>query len=211
MQTSLFEAGNTKTGINLLPKEGCAYYFHDIFDEVTSDKLFRSLLNTLTWEHDQLLMFGRRVTTQRKVAWVADGDHSYTYSGATKTPQIWTSELLQIKERAEVLGNWKFNSCLLNLYHNGNEGMGWHSDDEPELDQDAPIVSISFGGVRKFGFRNKQDKTSISFSLGNGSALVMNSPTQEYWKHSLLKTKQSVGPRINLTFRSIKSEPEFKP
>jgi alkylated DNA repair dioxygenase AlkB len=145
------------------------------------------------------------------VAWVADGDHSYTYSGATKTPQIWTSELLQIKERAEVLGNWKFNSCLLNLYHNGNEGMGWHSDDEPELDQDAPIVSISFGGVRKFGFRNKQDKTSISFSLGNGSALVMHSPTQEYWKHSLLKTKQSVGPRINLTFRSIKSEPEFKP
>lgn len=208
MQTSLFEAGNTKSGINLLPKEGCAHYFHDIFNEATSDKLFRSLLNTLTWEQDQLFMFGRTVVTQRKVAWVADGDHSYTYSGATKIPQIWTPELLLIKKQAEALANWTFNSCLLNLYHNGSEGMGWHSDDEPELDQNAPIVSISFGGVRKFGFRNKLDKTSTSFFLGNGSALVMYSPTQEYWKHSLLKTKQSVGPRINLTFRSIKSHYE---
>jgi alkylated DNA repair dioxygenase AlkB len=208
MQKTLFQISNPNSNLNLLPKEGCVHYFHKIFDEASSDKLFVSLLNTLTWEHDQLLMFGRRVTTQRKVAWVADGDHSYTYSGATKIPQIWTPELLLIKKQAEALANWKFNSCLLNLYHNGSEGMGWHSDDEPELDQDAPLVSISFGGVRKFGFRNKLDKTSISFSLDHGSALVMYSPTQEYWKHSLLKTKQPVGPRINLTFRSIKSEHE---
>ena len=206
MQTTLFETNNASTNLNLLPKEGCAHYFHEIFDEATSAKLFISLLNTLVWDHDQLLMFGKRIVTQRKVAWVADGDHSYTYSGAKKIPQIWTPDLLLIKKKAEVLVNWKFNSCLLNLYHNGNEGMGWHSDDEPELDRDAPIVSISLGGVRKFGFRNKLDKTSTSFFLGNGSALVMYSPTQEFWKHSLLKTKQSVEPRINLTFRSIKPQ-----
>lgn len=211
MQTTLFELSNANSSLNLLPKEGCAHYTHEIFDEATSDKLFRSLLNTLTWEQDQLLMFGRKVVTQRKVAWVADGDHSYTYSGATKSPQMWTPDLLLIKKKAELLANWKFNSCLLNLYHNGNEGMGWHSDDEPELDQDAPIVSISLGGVRKFGFRNKLDKTSTSLFLGNGSALVMYSPTQKYWKHSLLKTKQPVGPRINLTFRSIKSDHESQP
>ena len=206
MQTSLFEISHANSNLNLLPREGCANYFHEIFDEATSEKLFRSLLNTLVWEQDQLLMFGKRVVTQRKVAWVADGNLSYTYSGATKIPQIWTPDLLLIKKKAEALANWKFNSCLLNLYHNGNEGMGWHSDDEPELDRDAPIASISLGGVRKFGFRNKLDKTSTSFFLGNGSALIMYPPTQEFWKHSLLKTKQPVEPRINLTFRSIKSQ-----
>ena len=110
---------------------------------------------------------------------------------------------MEIKGKAEELVQWKYNSCLLNLYHNGNEGMGWHSDDEIELDKEAPIVSLSFGATRKFAFRHKQDGTSVSLFLANGSALAMHAPTQEFWQHSLLKTKLSIAPRINLTFRAI--------
>ena len=153
-------------------------------------------------------MFGEIITTSRKVAWIGDPNCSYTYSGVKKLPEPWTPELLMIKNKVEKLTGVQFNSCLLNLYHNGNEGMGWHSDNEPELDQSAPIVSISLGGMRKFSFKHKLDKTSISLFLENGSALIMQPPTQEFWNHSLLKTKKTVGPRINLTFRKIKLEHE---
>lgn len=84
--------------------------------------------------------------------------------------------------------------------------MGWHSDDEKELDPLAPIASVSFGGVRKFAFKHRQDKTNISLFLENGSVLLMQSPTQEFWQHSLTKTKRTVGPRINLTFRAIREQ-----
>jgi len=101
------------------------------------------------------------------------------------------------------VANHSFNACLLNLYHDGDEGMGWHSDDEKELNCQAPIASLSLGATRKFAFRHKADKTTLSLNLEHGSALIMYPPTQTYWSHSLLKTKRPVGPRINMTFRSI--------
>ena len=203
MQTELFKQIEADSKINLLPKDGIAHYFQVIFDDVTSDLLYESLLTSLDWRPDELWMFGKKVVTQRKVAWIGDSGCSYTYSGIKKEPQAWTSELLEIKSKVEELAQWKFNSCLLNLYHNGNEGMGWHSDDEVELDEDAPIVSVSFGAKRKFAFRHKLDGTSASLLLASGSALVMHAPTQVFWQHSLLKTKLLIAPRINLTFRAI--------
>lgn len=208
MQIEIFEKTSTNPGVNLLPRDGLAYYFQGIFEEVASDQLFQALLSSLKWQPDELFMFGKKVIMQRKVAWVADSGASYTYSGVKKQPQIWTPEILVIKKRVEELTNCKFNSCLLNLYHNGSEGMGWHSDDEPELDKGTPIASISFGATRKFAFRHKLDKTSASLFLDNGSALIMHPPTQEFWKHSLLKTKVPIGPRINLTFRVMSSKHE---
>jgi alkylated DNA repair dioxygenase AlkB len=203
MQTELFEQIETDPKINVLPKDGVAHYFQGIFDDVTSDLLYQSLFTSLDWQPDELWMLGKKVVTQRKVAWIGDSGCSYTYSGVKKEPQAWTSELLEIKSKAEELVQWKFNSCLLNLYHNGNEGMGWHSDDEIELAEQAPIVSVSLGATRKFAFRHKRDGTSVSLFLVNGSALAMHAPTQVFWQHSLLKTKLSLGPRINLTFRAI--------
>ena len=208
MQIEIFEKTSTNDDVNLLPRDGLAYYYQDIFERAASDHLFQTLMNSLDWQPDQLFMFGKKVVTQRKVAWIADSGASYTYSGVKKQPQIWTPEILAIKKRVEELTNCKFNSCLLNLYHNGSEGMGWHSDDEPELDKEAPIASISFGAIRKFAFQHKLDKTSASLFLDNGSVLVMHPPTQEFWKHSLLKTKIPVGPRINLTFRVMSSRYE---
>ena len=211
MQTSLFEAASTEpsspnSGISLLSKDGYALYIPCVFDENSCAALFASLLDTIDWKEDQLVMFGKLITTKRKVAWIGDAGCSYTYSGVKKFPKAWTPALLEIKQKVEALAQHTFNSCLLNLYHDGSEGMGWHSDDEKELDQTAPIASISFGGERKFAFKHKFDQTSVSLALANGSVLLMHAPTQQYWQHSLAKTKRHVAPRINLTFRAIKND-----
>jgi alkylated DNA repair dioxygenase AlkB len=204
MQSLLFENLEKDHLQNLLPEHGSVYYYPEFCDVVSSAHLVKVLQQSLVWESDQLIMFGKRITTRRKVAWVGDLDCSYTYSGVQKNPQAWTPELIQIKTRFEKMTQTAFNSCLLNLYHDGNDGMGWHSDDEKELDAQAPIASLSLGAKRKFAFRNKENKSTVSVFLENGSALIMHAPTQDYWQHSLLKTKTVHEPRINLTFRRIK-------
>jgi alkylated DNA repair dioxygenase AlkB len=207
MQSLLFNQQHQGTTHTVLEQDGRVEYMSGFFNENQSTLLFDQLLQSLDWQADQIMMFGKMITTKRKVAWVGDSDCSYTYSGVKKHPQAWTSELLQIKAQLEKLAGCVFNSCLLNLYHNGEEGMGWHSDDEKELDPKAPIVSVSFGASRKFAFRHKIDKTKATVILENGSVLMMHPPTQEYWSHSLVTTKLATPARINLTFRSIKNEP----
>jgi alkylated DNA repair dioxygenase AlkB len=203
MQSLLFENLEKDPLQNLLPKHGSVYYYPEFFDMNSSVHLMNVLQQSLIWESDQLIMFGKRITTRRKVAWVGDPNCSYTYSGVQKNPQAWTPELIKIKTRFEEMTQTEFNSCLLNLYHDGNDGMGWHSDDEKELDAKAPIASLSLGAKRKFAFRHKASKSTISLFLENGSALIMHAPTQDYWHHSLLRTKTVQEPRINLTFRKI--------
>lgn len=202
-QTSLFHADLMLSRQNLLPKDGVAHYHPEFISSHNSAKLMTQLLESLSWEEDRLLMFGRMVTTRRKVVWIGDPKCDYTYSGIKRRAQRWTAELLLVKGQLEDLTKSKFNSCLLNLYHDGNDGMGWHSDDEKELDATSPIASLSLGATRKFAFRHKKDKTTHSILLENGSALIMHAPTQEYWQHALQKTKKIDEPRINLTFRSI--------
>jgi alkylated DNA repair dioxygenase AlkB len=203
MQNPLFDLLNTPKPIAILAKDGQAEYLNNFYALDECHDLFKNLLSFLPWESDQIIMFGKLVTTSRKVVWVADPECLYTYSGIQKIPQDWTNELLQIKHKLEQVTGHTYNSCLLNLYHNGNEGMGWHSDNEKELDSTTPIASVSLGARRKFAFRHKQDKTTTSVFLENGSLLMMHPPMQEYWQHSLLKTKIVTSPRINLTFRKI--------
>jgi alkylated DNA repair dioxygenase AlkB len=202
-QSSLFGINLSQYSLNLLPMDGSAQYFPEFMGAEESAYLFDQLQKSLRWEADQVMMFGKLVTTRRKVAWTGDPECSYTYSGVKKSPQAWTPELLSIKTQLEELTQSEFNSCLLNFYHDGNDGMGWHSDDEKELDASSPIASLSLGAQRKFAFRHKVDKTTIPLYLASGSALIMHSPTQQFWQHTLLKTKKVSNPRINLTFRKI--------
>jgi alkylated DNA repair dioxygenase AlkB len=206
MHSLLFDQQQQDTIHTVLEKDGRVEYMPGFFNDDQSTLLFDQLLLSLDWQTDQLMMFGKMIITKRKVAWVGDPGCSYTYSGVKKHPKAWTPELLQIKAEIEKLAGCIFNSCLLNLYHNGEEGMGWHSDDEKELDPKAPIVSVSFGASRKFAFKHKIDKTKAVIILENGSVLIMHPPTQEYWSHSLVTTKLATPARINLTFRSIKNE-----
>ena len=192
---------NEKT--NLLPKDGTLNYYGSIFSVVDSTNYFDALLNTIEWKNDEIILFGKKIVTKRKVAWYGDSGIEYTYSNTTKKALSWTKELREIKSLIEEQIGSTFNSCLLNLYHSGEEGMGWHSDDEKELEKNGTIASLSFGAERKFSFKHKKDQTTFSILLENGSLLVMKDEIQLFWQHKLAPTKMVKSARINLTFRSI--------
>ena len=166
-----------------------------------ADHYFDSLMRDIAWQQDQAVIFGKIITTQRKVAWYADQPFSYTYSKTTKQARPWLPVLIELKNIIEKESGERFNSCLLNLYHNGSEGMAWHSDAEKELKRDGAIGSLSLGAVRKFSFKHKQTKETVSQLLEHGSLLVMKGATQIHWLHRLPPTKKVYTPRINLTFR----------
>nr|WP_321412018.1 alpha-ketoglutarate-dependent dioxygenase AlkB [uncultured Allomuricauda sp.] len=188
---------------NILPKDGTVNYFGPIVALEKADFYFEQLLNTIPWEHDVVHMFGKRIVTKRKVAWFGDKPFEYTYSNSTKRALFWTPELMELKKLTESLSMETYNSCLLNVYHSGEEGMGWHSDNEKELKQEGAIASLSFGAERKFVFKHKSTKEKVELWLGHGSLLVMKGETQTHWLHRLPPTKKVRTPRINLTFRTI--------
>jgi len=190
---------------NLLPKDGTVNYLGAILDMSRADHYFQQLWNTIPWENDIIHMFGKRIETKRKVAWYGDKPFEYTYSHSTKKALPWTQELLELKKFTETLTGETYNSCLLNLYHSGEEGMGWHSDNEKELKQNGAIASLSFGAERKFVFKHRATKEKVELQLDHGSLLVMKGVTQEHWLHRLPPTKKIDAPRINLTFRTILS------
>lgn len=188
---------------NLLPYDGLVNYYGKIITSLESNSYFDNLLNTIEWENDQSIIFGKLIVTKRKVAWYGDTDFEYSYSNTLKRALPWTKDLIDLKAIVEEKTNEKFNSCLLNLYHDGNEGMGWHSDAEKELKKNGAIGSLSFGAERKFIFKHKQTNERISVILENGSLLVMKDITQLNWQHRLPPAKRISRPRINLTFRTI--------
>ena len=189
--------------INILPKQGVVNYHGEITQRDESDYYFNALLNEIEWRCDQAVIFGKHIETRRKVAWYADHPFSYTYSNITKHALSWTQNLLALKTLVEQQTGETYNSCLLNLYHSGEEGMAWHSDGEKDLQENGAIASLSFGAIRKFSFKHKQSKEVVSLFLKPGSLLVMKGVTQKYWLHRLPPTKKVTDARINLTFRTI--------
>ncbi len=189
--------------INLLERDGIINYYGILMSASEANACFDSLCNNIIWNHDEGFIFGKHYITKRKVAWYGDKPFEYTYTNDTKHALPWTSELKELKLLVEQVSGETFNSCLLNLYNDGSEGMGWHSDDEEELKKDAAIASLSFGAQRKFSFKHKKSKQTVSLMLENGSLLVMKGATQSYWLHQLPPTKKINTPRINLTFRTI--------
>lgn len=188
---------------NLLPQDGIVNYYGKLFTNKEANHYFDNLMNTIQWENDQAIIFGKLIITKRKVAWYGDTNFEYTYSKTTKRALPWTPELLQLKSIAEEKTGEQFNSCLLNLYHDGNEGMAWHSDAEKDLKKNGAIGSLSFGAERKFAFKHKKTKETVSLILENGSLLVMKGATQINWLHRLPPTKLITKARISLTFRTI--------
>ncbi len=194
------ETDHTK---NLLPQDGIVNYYGKQFDANEANQYYESLFNTIDWKNDQALIFGKLIITKRKVAWYGDTDYEYTYSNTTKRALPWTTELLALKSLVEAITDEKYNSCLLNLYHNGTEGMAWHSDAEKDLKKNGAIASLSFGAARKFAFKHKATNQTVSLLLENGSLLVMKGTTQTHWLHRLPPSTRISTPRINLTFRFI--------
>jgi alkylated DNA repair dioxygenase AlkB len=201
MTTTIFN--EFRVSNNIRNKDGAVYYYGKILSSKEANQYFGLLMQNIQWEKDKVIIFGKHITTKREVAWYGNSEYLYTYSNTTKRALAWTKELLELKQIVEELAGTKFNSCLLNLYHNGNEGMGWHNNDEKPLRKNNTIASLSFGAERKFSFKHKQTKHIVSLVLEHGSLLVMKGATQSNWLHSLPKSKNIIQPRINLTFRTI--------
>ncbi|WP_299002362.1 alpha-ketoglutarate-dependent dioxygenase AlkB [uncultured Tenacibaculum sp.] len=188
---------------NLLPKDGTVNYYGIVLSKELADHYYEALLNSIEWRNDEAIIFGKRMVTKRKVAWYAEQPFEYSYSNITKTALPFTKELLALKGLVEKETGETYNSCLLNLYHDGSEGMAWHSDGEKDLKKNGAIASLSFGAERRFGFKHKQTKETVYKVLEHGSLLVMKDETQTHWLHRLPPTKKVHRPRVNLTFRTI--------
>ena len=188
---------------NWLPYDGTVNYYGKLWRQEQADFHLKRLLETIEWRNDEVMLFGKKIITKRKVAWYGDKPYEYTYSKTTKQALPWTQELLELKTRIEEASGETFNSCLLNLYHSGDEGMGWHSDDEADLKKNGPIASVSFGAKRKFVFKHKKNKEKVELFLEHGSLLIMKDTTQTFWLHTLPPSKKIITQRVNLTFRSI--------
>ncbi|MEO5582418.1 MAG: alpha-ketoglutarate-dependent dioxygenase AlkB [Saprospiraceae bacterium] len=197
-------AKKEKSSSNLLPYDGEVYYYGLILNEQESIHYLNKLLLGIEWKNDEAKIFGRHFITKRKVAWYGDDGFDYSYSNTTRSALGWTKELMELRALVIEKTQSSFNSCLLNLYHDGDEGMAWHSDDEKSLEGNAPIASLSFGAERRFLFRHRKTLETIELMLSPGSLLIMKGSTQSHWVHSLPKSKKIKSPRINLTFRSMK-------
>lgn len=189
--------------INLLPGDGIVNYYGKLMSASEANAMAQALLDRIEWRNDEAVIYGKRIITKRKVAWYGEEAFSYTYSNTTKTALPWTPELLFLKNLAEKHSGETYNSCLLNLYHDGSEGMAWHSDGEKDLRKNGAIASLSFGAERKFCFKHKKSGEKIDVFLEAGSLLVMKGETQTHWLHRLPPTTKVHQPRINLTFRTI--------
>ncbi len=198
----LFDPGADPT-INLLPKDGTVNYYGKVLNREEAAHYLEQLLKTIEWRNDEAIILGKKIITKRKVAWHGEKPFGYTYSKTTKSASPWTRELLELKSKVEQKTGETFNSCLLNLYHNGDEGMAWHSDGEKDLKKNGAIASLSFGAERRFAFKHKKTKEKINLVLEHGSLLVMKGSTQTNWLHRLPPTKLIHTPRVNLTFRTI--------
>jgi alkylated DNA repair dioxygenase AlkB len=193
-----------KTPTSIPIEGGDLFLFENVLPPDKSAATFNQLITDVDWQKETLFLFGRHIQVPRLTAWY--GDAAYTYSGVRHEPRNWVSILNALRDLVQNKTNKPFNSVLLNHYRSGSDSMSWHSDNEPELGLNPTIASLSFGGTRRFRFRNTSDKKqTLSISLSDASLLVMAGPLQHNWQHTLPKTKKIVAPRINLTFRNIKT------
>jgi alkylated DNA repair dioxygenase AlkB len=180
------------------------HYAERICSTARADALFASLHAEIPWQQHRLHLFGREVAAPRLSCWIGDADAVYTYSRARFVPQPWPPALARLREELGARYGLHFNSVLANLYRDGCDSMGWHSDDEAELGSEPVIASLSFGATRTFRLRERAThKPALSIELAHASLLLMAGATQRLYQHALPKRAGIDAARINLTFRSI--------
>jgi alkylated DNA repair dioxygenase AlkB len=176
---------------------GCVDYYPGWVDD--AGRLFEVLRDAITWEQHAITLYGRTTRTPRLTAWI--GDSAYSYSGIVNEPAPWLEPLAELRDRLRRELGVNFNSCLANLYRDGTDSMGYHSDNEPELSPRPTIASVSLGDRRRFVLRHRATRERWSWDLGQGDLLVMRDESQSDYAHAVPKTTRSIGPRMNLTFR----------
>ena len=201
MQRKLWEDEGT-----LDLQDGSITIHREYFPALKADAYLQKL-GKIRWKQNQIVVFGKKHLEPRETAWYGDNGISYTYSGLTHTARPWIPILTEIRDGITDTIHTSFNSVLLNRYRDGQDGVGWHADDELELGNQPVIGSVSLGQTRCFQIRRKQtSREPISLNLHHGDLVVMSGETQKFWEHQIPKTTQQVGERINLTFRKIHHE-----
>lgn len=196
-------------GENLLPGDGVLNDFGALFPPQVAERLFAKLFAEVPWRPDRVRIGGRVITTARQVAWYGEADFPYTYSGVTRRALPLSDVLRRIRGRVEERTGVTFNSCLLNLYRDGSEGMAWHRDSERELCQPVVIASLSLGATRRFAVRHLESRRRRELSLFNGQLILMGGGMQAHWQHCVPKQAGVTRPRINLTFRRFRGRETF--
>ena len=179
------------------------HWLPDFLEQSLADTLFRALVQEIEWRDDQIHLFGKTHPLPRRQQWFADDERAYTYSNIRMHPVPWSAALSSVRTAVTRQTGLHFNTCLANLYRNGADSNGWHSDDEPELGPDPIVASVSFGVARDFRLRHKHTGQTHTLKLTHGSLLLMGSGSQTHWQHSLPKRKRITEPRVNLTFRRM--------
>jgi len=190
-------------GRELLPHDGSALLTLDAIEPALERDALDTLRRELPWRQNQLRMFGREIPEPRLVAWLGDAGADYSYSGIRLEPAPWNPTVCSLRQICADLAGVEFNSVLVNLYRDGNDSVDWHADDEAELGAEPVIASLSLGATRRFDLRHRASGETVSVDLPPGSVVVMSGRCQAEWGHRVAKTKRHVGPRINLTFRTI--------
>jgi alkylated DNA repair dioxygenase AlkB len=188
---------------NLVAEDGELVYIPGFLPESVACDLFARLSVELNWQDEVATLFGRQVPLPRRVCWYGDEGAIYRYSGLTHYPQPWTERLAKLKASIEQVSGRRFNSVLANLYRDGQDSMGWHSDQEKVLGENPFIASLSLGAARLFRLRHNRSGETVNITLANGSLLLMGGSLQHHWRHCVPKTRTVISARINLTFRLI--------
>lgn len=181
--------------------DSCLYWAPNFVTQEEASEFFRHFNEQIKWRSDNIILFGKTMPIPRLQAWF--GDRDYRYSNILMQANEWSPKLLDLKRRCEQASGSKFNSVLANLYRDGQDSNGWHSDNEPELGKKPVIASLSFGETRRFLIKHRNTKQTHTFELSSGSLLIMAGKTQQHWQHTVPKTKRKKTARINLTFRYI--------
>ncbi len=204
MQSDLFNSAESEQVTVIEPEnDGNVLLANNFFDAIDADRYYKDLLENIAWEEREIVLFGKRHKQPRLVAWYGDPGITYRYSGDSLTALPWTETLLAIRDAAAAFSKSNFNSVLLNLYRNGDDAMGWHADNEPELGSEPVIASVSFGTTRRFDLKHRSTGEKRQVALEHGSVLLMAGKTQRHWVHQIARTKKVSTPRINLTFRQV--------
>jgi alkylated DNA repair dioxygenase AlkB len=192
--------GEVMTESNILPYDGQAILIDDHGAEFDWPAITRTLIDTIPWQIETARIFGREMSIPRMTAWFGDG--AYSYSGILHLPAPFPAIIECLRERAEALSGALFNAALANLYRSGHDSVGWHSDNEAGLGDRPTIASLSLGGERRFQFRHRGTKQTITLGLRMGHWLIMAGETQRFWLHQVPKTASAVA-RVNLSFRHM--------
>ncbi len=184
----------------IISDNGTCIYHCDFYSSKESSLLFKSLRTCLDWRQDPISLYGKEFMIPRLHCWY--GEFDYSYSKIKLPKREFPKPILEIKHKIEKETGLKFNGVLANLYRDGQDSNGWHSDNESELERPVHIASLSLGQERSFHLRKRgETKLRHKVNLEDGSLLIMKHPFQEFWQHQIPKTKRVLEERINLTFR----------